>query len=64
MPIYRKRRATLVWHWSSDCSNWPADTDFDQLNRFPNANVAEFCKECLSLARAPQAHRQDGTTEL
>ena len=44
MPlIYRRARGSTVWHFRSDCSQWPW-TAFEQAARTPTEGLC--CTEC------------------
>lgn len=49
---YRKTHNTDLWHFCSNCSNWPV-TDFDKHDHGAPP-IDEFCPECVE-------HRRQGT---
>ena len=45
MISYRRRKGTDVWHWCSNCSNWPT-SHYDVRRDEPDSG--KFCDECRS----------------
>jgi hypothetical protein len=41
---FRRRRGTDMWHFCSNCSNWPRD-DYDERATNPGSGL--FCNECV-----------------
>jgi len=47
MPIYRRRKGSDIWHWCTNCSNWPK-SNFEKSTTKPNW---ELCNECKAKDR-------------
>ena len=43
--VYRMRNGTRVWHFCSNCSEWP-ESEFTEAEMQPVTGL--FCGECLS----------------
>lgn len=46
---YRKRDGKDVWHWCSNCTNWPT-SDYDEKSTKPSSG--ELCNQCLAKDKA------------
>jgi hypothetical protein len=42
--MFRRRWGTVVWHWSSKCSDWPRALECEERKELPRRG--EFCNEC------------------
>ena len=51
MTVYRRRRGKDVWHWCTNCSNWP-EKDFFVIEREFRPTTYELCNECLTKDKA------------
>jgi hypothetical protein len=43
MPTYRRADDQEIWHWCSNCSNWPF-YDYEEIYDKPDSE--HFCDEC------------------
>lgn len=54
MAEYRKRKGTDVWHWCTNCEDWPKVAGTYESERPPagkRPNSGELDNECLSKER-------------
>jgi len=56
MPEYRRRTKTDVWHWCSNCSDWPTGTpgvDYEsqRVPRGERPSSGELDNQCRSKER-------------
>lgn len=51
--VYRKTYNSYTWHFSEDCSQWPAN-DYLQLEIQPD--VGELCRECKTKQMRVKVH--------
>jgi CheY-like chemotaxis protein len=56
---YRKKHNTDVWHFCSNCTNWPV-TDFDKHDH-DAPPLGEFCPECVENQRQGTRALRRGT---
>ena len=61
---YRKNHNTDLWHFCSNCTNWPV-RDFDKYDH--GAPLGEFCPECVENQRqgkCAQSHRIQASASI
>jgi hypothetical protein len=46
MAAYRKRQNRDVWHWCTNCAQWPKQAGYDERKRKPT--TGELCNQCRS----------------
>ena len=46
--VYRKRKDGLVWHFHTQCSQWP-ESDYIQMRFLDLAEDERMCDECAKL---------------
>jgi len=52
MTIYRKKKGTDVWHWCTNCRNWPEDwEDYDEVDTDGRPEEGELDNECRAKER-------------
>jgi len=47
MPTYRRIKGTNVWHWCSNCSQWPA-SNYIEVIRDSRPGGGKLDDECLA----------------
>ena len=52
--IYRKKRGTNMWHFCSNCADWPKE-EYEEQQRIPLSG--QLCNECRAKEKDKDCHK-------
>ena len=54
---YRRRPKSNIWHWCTNCTDWPFLTENPRPFRHPTEpKYGELCNQCKAKAEAGDCH--------